>query len=117
MNDDELLVAGLREEVGVKLVSQYEAMLAEKVQVGIKNPDWASLLEWLRADPARISMFGRIARQISIDSLASTLAVLDGNAKVPGFTGDLRLLNDRQETLNRDLVDMLWEMEENDGKM
>ena len=39
MNANERFVIGLRDEIGGKLIAQYEGMLRDKLKTGVKNAD------------------------------------------------------------------------------
>jgi hypothetical protein len=91
-------------------------MIASKAPSEVQNPDWRRFLEMVTrdqdgADEISLGPLPTVFRQVILDTLAATLAVLDGTLVLEELRGDFRLLYDGNP-LPQTLNDTLWESEE-----
>ena len=116
MDLEQAFISALKQAVVDETLSSYLDMIASKNPSEVQNPDWRRFLEMVKRDrdesvESSVDPLPTVLRQVILDTLAATLAVLDGTLALEELRGDFQLLYEGtplQQTLN----DTLWESEE-----
>jgi len=111
MNRDEF-VSAIREEIVDSNLSSYRQLFIENRPESATDPYWQEALRFFGSLPtSERTVFFRILRQVTVDTISSILGMLDGVWELKDQEGDFDLLL-AGERLNGDLQDEFLAAEE-----
>jgi hypothetical protein len=110
MSLEEQLIAEIKAVVISDNVERYCQFVAEKDPSTIRNAEWRTFVSLLQENEASETI-RTIFRQVMLDVLSNTLAVLDGSSCLATMRDDFRIFYGSKE-LERTLADTLLESEE-----